>query len=60
MYHRGYVYVRILYVSAVEHAARNEVLQARTYDTLQLQIWSLLPGFCTNPTDFDTVSDIST
>ena len=53
------VYVRILYVSAVEHAARNEVLQARTYDTLQLQIWSLLPGFCTNPTDFDTVSDIS-
>lgn len=26
-------------------------LESKLYDTLQLQIWGLLPGFCTRPTD---------
>uniref|UniRef100_A0AAY4CBG0 RRP12-like protein n=1 Tax=Denticeps clupeoides TaxID=299321 RepID=A0AAY4CBG0_9TELE len=26
-------------------------LEARVYETLQLQIWTMLPGFCTKPTD---------
>ncbi|XP_033098395.1 RRP12-like protein isoform X2 [Anneissia japonica] len=26
-------------------------VEAKTYDILQSQIWSLLPGFCKNPTD---------
>nr|XP_033797330.1 RRP12-like protein [Geotrypetes seraphini] len=30
-------------------AGRN--LEAKIYDTLQWQIWTLLPGFCTKPTD---------
>jgi len=28
-----------------------KLLESKLYDTLQLQIWSLLPGFCTRPTD---------
>ncbi|XP_069044944.1 RRP12-like protein [Lepisosteus oculatus] len=26
-------------------------LESRVYQTLQLQIWTMLPGFCTHPTD---------
>ncbi|XP_053548481.1 RRP12-like protein [Bombina bombina] len=26
-------------------------LEAKIYETLQWQIWTMLPGFCTNPTD---------
>jgi len=29
------------------------MVEYKTYDTLQNQIWSLLPGFCTNPTDLE-------
>lgn len=28
-----------------------KLLESKVYDTLQLQIWALLPGFCTQPTD---------
>lgn len=28
-----------------------KLLESKVYDTLQLQIWALLPGFCTRPTD---------
>ena len=36
---------------AHEHGAQGNVVQAQTYDTLQMQVWSLLSGFCTQPTD---------
>ena len=42
--------------AAAQLASRNEMVQSRTYDALQQQMWSLLPGFCTNPTDFNAVS----
>lgn len=28
-----------------------KLLKSKIYDTLQLQIWALLPGFCSRPTD---------
>ena len=38
-------------LSAVEYAKENRVLESKTYDALQQQIWSLLPGFCNKTTD---------
>ncbi|KAK2163707.1 hypothetical protein LSH36_75g12086 [Paralvinella palmiformis] len=40
-----------LQMRSLEFASDGQVVQAKTYDTLQLQIWSLLPGFCNKPTD---------
>lgn len=31
--------------------AQNRVLEVKVYETLHKQIWALLPGFCTRPTD---------
>uniref|UniRef100_A0A674JVB7 Ribosomal RNA processing 12 homolog n=1 Tax=Terrapene triunguis TaxID=2587831 RepID=A0A674JVB7_9SAUR len=36
---------------AVELAQAGKSLESKIYDTLQWQIWTLLPGFCTRPTD---------
>uniref|UniRef100_A0A4W3JA75 Ribosomal RNA processing 12 homolog n=1 Tax=Callorhinchus milii TaxID=7868 RepID=A0A4W3JA75_CALMI len=36
---------------AVELAQTGQSLEAKIYDTLQWQVWTLLPGFCTKPTD---------
>ncbi|XP_041066217.1 RRP12-like protein [Carcharodon carcharias] len=36
---------------ALELAQSGHPLEAKIYDTLQWQIWTLLPGFCTKPTD---------
>ncbi|XP_069756548.1 RRP12-like protein isoform X2 [Narcine bancroftii] len=36
---------------AVELAESGQSLVAKIYDTLQWQIWTTLPGFCTKPTD---------
>ncbi|CAD5123292.1 DgyrCDS11650 [Dimorphilus gyrociliatus] len=36
---------------AGEFAEENRMVEARTYDALQGQIWSLLPAFCTKPID---------
>lgn len=36
---------------ATEFSQLGQDLEAKIYDTLQWQIWSLLPGFCTHPTD---------
>ncbi|XP_053168440.1 RRP12-like protein isoform X3 [Hemicordylus capensis] len=36
---------------ATELAQEGRDLEAKIYDTLQWQIWTLLPGFCTHPTD---------
>ncbi|XP_055503138.1 RRP12-like protein [Leucoraja erinacea] len=36
---------------AVELAESGQTLEAKIYDTLQWQIWTTLPGFCTRPTD---------
>ncbi|KAK3582767.1 hypothetical protein CHS0354_015294 [Potamilus streckersoni] len=35
----------------VQYSREENIVAAKTYETLQLQIWSLLPGFCTRPTD---------
>ena len=42
--------------SAIEFARDGQVAQSKTYDALQMQIWSLLPGFCTRPRDLRQVS----
>uniref|UniRef100_A0A8C3SAN3 Ribosomal RNA processing 12 homolog n=1 Tax=Chelydra serpentina TaxID=8475 RepID=A0A8C3SAN3_CHESE len=36
---------------AAELAQAGKSLEAKIYDTLQWQIWTMLPGFCTRPTD---------
>ncbi|XP_059803243.1 RRP12-like protein [Hypanus sabinus] len=36
---------------ALELAEAGQSLEAKIYDTLQWQIWTMLPGFCTKPTD---------
>ncbi|XP_031453460.1 RRP12-like protein [Phasianus colchicus] len=36
---------------AVEFAQAGKSLESKIYDTLQWQVWTLLPGFCTRPTD---------
>ncbi|CAH1783394.1 unnamed protein product, partial [Owenia fusiformis] len=36
---------------SAELAKQNKMVEAKTYDALQQQIWSLLPSFCTRPTD---------
>ncbi|KAF7253862.1 RRP12-like protein [Varanus komodoensis] len=36
---------------ATELAQAGRDLEAKIYDTLQWQIWTLLPGFCSHPTD---------
>ncbi|XP_063347299.1 RRP12-like protein [Pelmatolapia mariae] len=36
---------------AVELEQTGQKLEAKVYDTLQLQIWTMLPGFCTCPVD---------
>ncbi|KAM6186430.1 RRP12-like protein isoform 2-T2 [Rhynchocyon petersi] len=39
---------------AMELAQAGSTLESKIYDTLQWQIWTLLPGFCTRPTDVAT------
>ncbi|KFO11819.1 RRP12-like, partial [Balearica regulorum gibbericeps] len=36
---------------ALEFTQAGESVDAKIYDTLQWQVWTLLPGFCTRPTD---------
>ncbi|EMP27918.1 RRP12-like protein [Chelonia mydas] len=36
---------------AAELAQAGKSLESKIYDTLQCQIWTMLPGFCTRPTD---------
>lgn len=36
---------------ALKHREEKEDLEAKVFETLLLQIWGLLPGFCTTPTD---------
>ncbi|KPP75792.1 hypothetical protein Z043_104935 [Scleropages formosus] len=36
---------------AEELEAAGQKLEAKVYQTLQLQIWTMLPGFCTKPSD---------
>ncbi|XP_076981748.1 RRP12-like protein isoform X2 [Tamandua tetradactyla] len=35
-------------------AQADSMVESKIYDTLQWQIWTLLPGFCTRPTDVAT------
>lgn len=35
-------------------AQAGSTVESKIYDTLQWQIWTLLPGFCTRPTDVAT------
>ncbi|XP_070541212.1 RRP12-like protein [Ptychodera flava] len=36
---------------SLELQQSGHLVESKTYDVLQSQMWSLLPGFCTNPTD---------
>ncbi|NWQ72766.1 RRP12 protein, partial [Columbina picui] len=36
---------------AMEFTQAGKSVEAKIYDTLQWQVWTLLPGFCTHPTD---------
>ncbi|NWZ35500.1 RRP12 protein, partial [Brachypodius atriceps] len=36
---------------ALEFTQAGKSVEAKIYDTLQWQVWTLLPGFCTHPTD---------
>ena len=36
--------------------AEGQMVKAKVYDALQLQIWSLLPSFCNHATDVKEVS----
>ncbi|NXW17063.1 RRP12 protein, partial [Circaetus pectoralis] len=36
---------------ALEFTQAGKSMEAKIYDTLQWQVWTLLPGFCTCPTD---------
>ncbi|KAM6415518.1 RRP12-like protein [Rhynochetos jubatus] len=36
---------------ALEFTEAGKSVEAKIYDTLQWQVWTLLPGFCTHPTD---------
>nr|KAF6425645.1 ribosomal RNA processing 12-like protein [Molossus molossus] len=36
---------------AMDLAQQGRTVESKIYDTLQWQIWTLLPGFCTKPTD---------
>ncbi|NXN23854.1 RRP12 protein, partial [Nycticryphes semicollaris] len=36
---------------AAEFTQAGKSVEAKIYDTLQWQVWTLLPGFCTHPTD---------
>ncbi|XP_062352390.1 RRP12-like protein isoform X2 [Cinclus cinclus] len=36
---------------ALEFTQAGKNVEAKIYDTLQWQVWTLLPGFCTRPTD---------
>ena len=36
---------------ALEYTQQGRNVEAKTYDILQSQIWSLLPGFCKDPVD---------
>ncbi|XP_012622983.1 RRP12-like protein isoform X2 [Microcebus murinus] len=39
---------------AMDLAQADRTVESKIYDTLQWQIWTLLPGFCTRPTDVAT------
>ncbi|KAM5271621.1 RRP12-like protein isoform 3-T3 [Ctenodactylus gundi] len=39
---------------AVDLAETGSIVESKIYDTLQWQIWTLLPGFCTKPMDVAT------
>ncbi|XP_047128483.2 RRP12-like protein isoform X1 [Hydra vulgaris] len=39
---------------ALKCRAINQDLEAKVYETLQSQIWALLPGFCNNPSDLSS------
>ena len=47
--------VMILSTAAQELSEQQNIVACKTYEALQLQIWSLLPGFCTRPTDLAVV-----
>ncbi|KAI2657902.1 RRP12-like protein [Labeo rohita] len=40
--------------TADEQEQSGQKLMAKVYQTLQMQIWTMLPGFCTKPTDLLT------
>ncbi|XP_073729478.1 RRP12-like protein [Misgurnus anguillicaudatus] len=45
--------------TAEELEQSGQKLMAKVYQTLQLQIWTMLPGFCTKPTDLASFKNIA-
>ena len=46
----------LIFFSPAEEYADKSIAQSKAYDALQLQIWSMLRGFCDHPTDVKQVS----
>ena len=45
-----------IFIVGSEYSKQDRIVESKTYDALQLQFWSLLQGFCNNPTDLKTVN----
>ena len=45
----------LIILLSAEECADKSVAQSKAYDALQLQIWSMLRGFCDHPTDVKQV-----
>lgn len=48
-----YFFIKKKILALQLHSEKCET-ESKTYDILQLQMWSLLPGFCDNATDIPT------
>jgi len=41
---------------SIEFQSKNRMIEAKVYETLTQQVWSLLPGFCNLPYDLPQVN----
>lgn len=49
------VVILFFYLTALEAESTGNQVVSKSYEALQRQIWSLLPGFCNNPIDLTQV-----
>ena len=45
----------LISISALEATQTDNIVVGKSYETLQYQMWTLLPGFCNKPTDLAQV-----
>jgi len=49
----------VMYQMVIDHASSEKTTQIKLFETIVAQIWSILPGYCTLPTDITTAFDQS-